>query len=196
MARCLAGSMSWWHTRPPQLLWRTTAFWLTAAAADCVAPRKTSQSTSVSRTYIHYLYFYMHTSSLSWYYRFHEPDEDFTAAGKKCATMGLISEQKGMECYMNIGLTMECAKIWNYDGIVRWEGVRHCLHARAERSQQRAASRLRFERLLAMRWEECRADVQHLCGSNEEALGPALWDRSLLQQYIAYWSCSLRQFQK
>ena len=31
--------------------------------------------------------------------------------------MGLINEQKGMECYMNIGLTMECAKIWNYDGI-------------------------------------------------------------------------------
>lgn len=69
---------------------------------------------SKSRTHIH-----THTTSISseCCYLFHEPDEDFTAAGKKCATMGLINEQKGMECYMNIGLTMECAKIWNYDGI-------------------------------------------------------------------------------
>lgn len=43
--------------------------------------------------------------------------EDFTAAGKKCASIGLFNEAKGLECYMNLGLTKECAKIWNYDGI-------------------------------------------------------------------------------
>lgn len=43
--------------------------------------------------------------------------EDFTTAGKKCASIGLFDEQKGLECYMNLGLTLECAKIWNYDGI-------------------------------------------------------------------------------
>ncbi|RYH15647.1 hypothetical protein EON65_31420 [archaeon] len=43
--------------------------------------------------------------------------EDFTAAGKKCATIGLFNEDKGLQCYMDIGLTRECAKIWNYDGI-------------------------------------------------------------------------------
>lgn len=43
--------------------------------------------------------------------------EDFTAAGKKCASIGLFDEDAGLNCYMNIGLTRECAKIWNYDGI-------------------------------------------------------------------------------
>jgi hypothetical protein len=43
--------------------------------------------------------------------------EDFTTAGKICATKGLFNEQVGLECYMDIGLTQECAKIWNYDGI-------------------------------------------------------------------------------
>jgi len=43
--------------------------------------------------------------------------EDFTAAGKKCATMGLFNEDQGLKCYMELGLTGECAKIWNYDGI-------------------------------------------------------------------------------
>lgn len=43
--------------------------------------------------------------------------EDFTAAGKKCATIGLFNEEAGLQCYMDIGLTKECAKIWNYDGI-------------------------------------------------------------------------------
>lgn len=43
--------------------------------------------------------------------------EDFTTAGKKCASIGLFDEAKGLECYMNLGLTQECAKIWNYDGI-------------------------------------------------------------------------------
>lgn len=43
--------------------------------------------------------------------------EDFTTAGKICATKGLFNEQKGLECYMDIGLSLECAKIWNYDGI-------------------------------------------------------------------------------
>lgn len=43
--------------------------------------------------------------------------QDFTAAGKRCATIGLFDEQSGLECYMDLGLTKECAKIWNYDGI-------------------------------------------------------------------------------
>lgn len=43
--------------------------------------------------------------------------EDFTTAGKKCATKGLFDEAAGLQCYMDIGLTEECAKIWNYDGI-------------------------------------------------------------------------------
>jgi hypothetical protein len=29
--------------------------------------------------------------------------EDFTTAGKICATKGLFNEQKGLECYMDIG---------------------------------------------------------------------------------------------
>lgn len=43
--------------------------------------------------------------------------EDFTSAGKICATKGLFNETAGLDCYMGIGLTKECAKIWNYDGI-------------------------------------------------------------------------------
>jgi hypothetical protein len=43
--------------------------------------------------------------------------EDFTAAGKKCATRGVTNETDGLECYKDLGLTEECAKIWNYDGI-------------------------------------------------------------------------------
>ena len=43
--------------------------------------------------------------------------EDFTNAGKKCSTIGLLNETAGLECFMDIGLTRECAKIWNYDGI-------------------------------------------------------------------------------
>jgi len=43
---------------------------------------------------------------------------DFTEAGKKCATKGILNESAGLDCYMNdVGLTLECAKIWNYDGI-------------------------------------------------------------------------------
>jgi hypothetical protein len=42
---------------------------------------------------------------------------DFTDAGKKCATKGLFNEQQGLQCYQDIGLSLECAKIWNYDGI-------------------------------------------------------------------------------
>ena len=43
--------------------------------------------------------------------------QDFTTAGKICATKGLFNEKKGLQCYMDLGLTEECAKIWNYDGI-------------------------------------------------------------------------------
>jgi len=44
-------------------------------------------------------------------------DADFTTAGKKCATEGLLSEAAGQQCYEALGLTAECARIWNYDGI-------------------------------------------------------------------------------
>lgn len=43
--------------------------------------------------------------------------QDFTDAGKKCATKGLFNESEGLNCYIALGLTYECAKIWNYDGI-------------------------------------------------------------------------------
>jgi hypothetical protein len=42
---------------------------------------------------------------------------DFTTAGKVCATKALHNAQKGQECYESLGLTPECAKIWNFDGI-------------------------------------------------------------------------------
>ena len=42
--------------------------------------------------------------------------QDFTDAGKVCATRGLLDQQKGLECYQSLGLSLECAKIWNYDG--------------------------------------------------------------------------------
>lgn len=44
-------------------------------------------------------------------------DTDFTSAGKICATKGLFNETAGLHCYMDLGLSGECAKIWNYDGI-------------------------------------------------------------------------------
>lgn len=43
--------------------------------------------------------------------------QDFTDAGKKCATKGVLNEEAGLECYIELGLTYDCAKIWNYDGI-------------------------------------------------------------------------------
>jgi hypothetical protein len=43
--------------------------------------------------------------------------KDFTTAGKKCAVKGLLHEKTGLKCYEELGLTPECAKIWNYDGI-------------------------------------------------------------------------------
>ena len=43
--------------------------------------------------------------------------EDFTSAGKKCAAIGLLAEERGLQCYQEIGLTLECARIWNFDGI-------------------------------------------------------------------------------
>ena len=43
--------------------------------------------------------------------------KDFTTAGKKCAEKGLLNEASGQKCYESLGLTPDCAKIWNYDGI-------------------------------------------------------------------------------
>jgi hypothetical protein len=43
--------------------------------------------------------------------------EDFTTAGKYCATVGLHNSTAGQLCYEALGLTPNCAKIWNFDGI-------------------------------------------------------------------------------
>lgn len=43
--------------------------------------------------------------------------QDFTTAGKICATKGIFNEDAGLQCYIDLGLSRECAKIWNYDGI-------------------------------------------------------------------------------
>mmetsp|Transcript_21498 Transcript_21498/g.36005 ORF Transcript_21498/g.36005 Transcript_21498/m.36005 type:complete len:285 (+) Transcript_21498:82-936(+) len=43
--------------------------------------------------------------------------EDFTDAGKKCATKGVVDEEAGLQCYIELGMSTDCAKIWNYDGI-------------------------------------------------------------------------------
>jgi len=42
---------------------------------------------------------------------------DFTTGGKICATKGLLDVAAGQKCYESLGLTTECARIWNYDGI-------------------------------------------------------------------------------
>merc|ERR1719198_53583 len=44
-------------------------------------------------------------------------NSDFTTEGKKCATKAILSEHMGLKCYESLGLTKECSKIWNYDGI-------------------------------------------------------------------------------
>lgn len=44
-------------------------------------------------------------------------DSDFTTEGKKCATKAILSEHMGLKCYESLGLTKDCSKIWNYDGI-------------------------------------------------------------------------------
>ena len=43
--------------------------------------------------------------------------QDFTEAGKICATKGVFNEQAGLDCYIDLGMTPNCAKIWNYDGL-------------------------------------------------------------------------------
>lgn len=43
--------------------------------------------------------------------------EDFTQAGKICATKGVFNEEAGLNCYIELGMTPDCAKIWNYDGL-------------------------------------------------------------------------------
>jgi len=55
--------------------------------------------------------------------------EDFTTAGKKCASIGIVNETAGLLCYESIGLTPECSKVWNYDGI--YDGAQclvPCIH--------------------------------------------------------------------
>lgn len=42
---------------------------------------------------------------------------DLTSAGKKCGTLGLLDEDLGLECFLSLGFTLPCAKIWNYDAI-------------------------------------------------------------------------------
>jgi hypothetical protein len=42
---------------------------------------------------------------------------DMTSAGEACAIQALVSEAKGLACYLELGLTEPCAYIWLYDGI-------------------------------------------------------------------------------
>lgn len=74
--------------------------------------REAAEAANVSVTHLGSCGLCSTTQDLAVYLR-----EDFTTAGKKCASKGLLDEAKGLACYMDIGLTLECAKIWNYDGI-------------------------------------------------------------------------------
>ena len=40
---------------------------------------------------------------------------DLTKAGKKCGIIGVANEQKGLECFQQLGFTTPCALIWNFD---------------------------------------------------------------------------------
>lgn len=52
--------------------------------------------------------------------------QDFTTQGKKCASLALIKgEASGLECYQELGLTLECARIWNYDGMFDGKACGH-----------------------------------------------------------------------
>mmetsp|Transcript_929 Transcript_929/g.3027 ORF Transcript_929/g.3027 Transcript_929/m.3027 type:complete len:277 (-) Transcript_929:233-1063(-) len=42
---------------------------------------------------------------------------DMTAAGERCATLALVSEDLGLECYLSLGYTEACSRIWLYDGL-------------------------------------------------------------------------------
>lgn len=42
---------------------------------------------------------------------------DMTAAGERCATLALVSEARGLDCYLALGYTEACARIWLYDGL-------------------------------------------------------------------------------
>ena len=42
---------------------------------------------------------------------------DMTAPGKKCGAKGLVSTSWGVRCWMDLGMTEACAKIWVYDAI-------------------------------------------------------------------------------
>jgi len=43
--------------------------------------------------------------------------EDLSTSGKICAAKAFMGEEMGLNCYLNLGLSRECAKLWNYDGM-------------------------------------------------------------------------------
>lgn len=43
--------------------------------------------------------------------------EDMERLGSWCTAQAIVSEELGMECYRNVGMTNECAKIWVYNGL-------------------------------------------------------------------------------
>jgi hypothetical protein len=48
---------------------------------------------------------------------------DLTSKGKVCTAQGAFSPQNALNCYRNLGLTDECAKIWAEDS---WNTAKQC----------------------------------------------------------------------
>lgn len=42
---------------------------------------------------------------------------DMTTTGKHCATQALLSHEKGLKCFMDLGMSRACAVIWMWDSI-------------------------------------------------------------------------------
>jgi hypothetical protein len=42
---------------------------------------------------------------------------DMTSAGEVCSVKALINEQAGLQCYLDMGMTLPCSWTWLYDGL-------------------------------------------------------------------------------
>merc|ERR1711862_708395 len=42
---------------------------------------------------------------------------DMVTHGRRCAILANISKKLGLKCYLELGYSVPCATIWNYDGI-------------------------------------------------------------------------------
>jgi len=42
---------------------------------------------------------------------------DMTTVGKKCAVKSILNKNLGLQCYLDLGMTLPCAWIWLYDGL-------------------------------------------------------------------------------